>query len=263
LVKDQKAPASSIYNNARAGFLVGDRTTARGTTSGTAAVVATAAVSTTAQPTSQQIRCLDCGYEYRLNGRMPKTNCPKCRAALDLAGFTIAGECHDELRTLGNIRITTGSVVTGARLVATDIILAGRVASSSVEAFRQLVVQAGAEFLRREIRAADLRIDPGAEIGLAGPVVYRHIEILGRVRANLYCTGMLIVRAGGLLVGDAHSAHIMVEDGAGIVGSLRISPEGGDEARKASDLLGDSPAGWGDEQVRVTGYEVPTTPSGC
>ena len=54
----------------------------------------------TTLPTKQHIRCYECSYEFDLTGRMGTTHCPKCRAALDLAGYTIDAECRETLKTL-------------------------------------------------------------------------------------------------------------------------------------------------------------------
>lgn len=199
--------------------------------------VAIAAAGATAQPSRQHIQCLECGYQYNLTGRMAKTNCPKCRATLDLAGYTITDECREELKTLGAIRVKAGALVAGAHLVAREVIVAGRITGSAVEAFDFLVVQAGADFVRHEVRSFDLRIEAGAELSLIAPAVYRNVEVLGRLRARLYCTGVLTIRAGGFLAGDVYGEHLQVDDGGGLVGAMRISPEGGDEGRKAMEML--------------------------
>ena len=54
----------------------------------------------TTLPTKQHIRCYECTYEFDLTGRMGTTHCPKCRASLDLAGYTIDAECHETLTGL-------------------------------------------------------------------------------------------------------------------------------------------------------------------
>ena len=43
-----------------------------------------------AVPTKQLIECYECGYRFQLHGRVPKTNCNKCRTMLDLSDHTIA-----------------------------------------------------------------------------------------------------------------------------------------------------------------------------
>lgn len=228
---------------------------------GVAAVTAGAAGAATAQPSRQHIRCLECGYQYNLTGRMGKTNCPKCRAALDLAGYTIADECRGELKTLGTIRIKAGAQVAGAHLVARDLILGGCIAGSAVEIFEFLVVQAGADFVRHEVVSADLRIETGADLAFTAPAVYRNVEVQGRLRARLYCTGLLTIRPGGLMTGDVCGARLQVDDGGGLVGMMRISPEGGEEAEKARELYANG-KGATEEHVVAAGY-APMPPTVC
>src|SRR5258705_12297469 len=56
-----------------------------------------------AVPSKQLIECYECGYRFQLHGRVPKTNCNKCRATLELPDHTIENRSSGSLNTAGAI----------------------------------------------------------------------------------------------------------------------------------------------------------------
>ncbi len=190
-----------------------------------------ASVQRTALPPKQHIRCYECNYEFDLTGRMHSTYCPKCRTTLDLAGYTIDTDCRETLKTLGTIRITPRGVVSTAKLVAMDVELSGKIIRSSVEAFGLAVIHPGADFARQDLRSQDLKIEAGAEVTFRGWAVYRNVEVVGTLNANVYATGTVTVRSSGRLTGGVSAARLVVEDGATLSLDANIGPQGLDEAR--------------------------------
>jgi cytoskeletal protein CcmA (bactofilin family) len=190
-------------------------------------------ISRTTLPPRQHIRCYECQYEFNLTGRMTSTHCPKCRASLDLAGYTIDAECREILKTLGAIKITPRGIVSSSALVATDLDLAGKVSESTVEVFSLLTIQPGADFIRGNIRTPDVKLQPNAEMSLKNLAVFRNVEIYGTLRTHLYSTGTVTLRAGGALFGGVYGGHLVVEDGATLIGEVVIGPEGLARVEKA------------------------------
>ncbi len=210
----------------------------------------------TTLPTKQHIRCYECSYEFDLTGRMGTTHCPKCRAALDLAGYTIDAECRETLKTLGKIKITPRGIVNSAQLLGTDIDLAGKVTGSSVEAFRELILYPGAEFTRGDFKAPDLKIEAGGEVVLRSPAAYRNVEVIGALKATLYATGLVTLRATAQFAGSICGGRLIVEDGAVLEADLNISPEGLAEAEKMNGQAANNPPG-ASERIVVTPLASP------
>lgn len=178
----------------------------------------------TVVPSKHPIRCYQCGYEFFLTARLPKTYCPKCRIILELTDYTIEGEWSESLKTAGMIRIAPQAVVKAGELLATDVVLEGRVEGGRVEAYRRLELGPGAVYDPSRLRAPDLRVAPGAEIRLKEQVSFRDVEILGSLDARLRASGRVTVHAGALLIGELESAHLVVEEGGGLRARVRVEP---------------------------------------
>ena len=192
-------------------------------------------------PPRQRIRCFECGYEFNLTGRMHSTYCPKCRTTLDLAGYTIDSDCAEPLKTLGTVVVTKRGIVNSTRIVANDIELHGKIKKSPSQAFGALIVHPGAEFARKDIDASDLRLAEGAEIAFKAPATYRDVEVAGKLECELYATGVVTIRAGGVFEGTIHARHLVVEDGGILLGEMNISDEGLDVARKKREEFREGP----------------------
>jgi len=175
-----------------------------------------------AVPTKQLIECYECGYRFQLHGRVPKTNCNKCRATLDLTDHTINERWSGTLKTAGAVRVTVDGVVEAGSITCNDFILEGAVQAGLVKAMRKLELRPGARFSEHNLQAADLVIAAGASIALIEPAEYRDVEIAGTLRANLHTSGLVTIHPGGLLEGEIHSAHLIVEDGGGLLGVVEI-----------------------------------------
>ena len=215
------------------------------------APAAAAASARTTLPTKQHIRCYECGYEFNLTGRMSTTHCPKCRAALDLAGYTIDADCRETLKTLGKIKITPRGVVAAAQLLGTDVDLAGKVSGSSVEATRELTLFPGAEFTRGDFKALDLKIEAGGEVAFKSPALYRNVDVFGTLNAPLYATGLVTIRASARFTGSICGGRLVVEDGAIVDADLNVSPEGLADAGKIKEQMESAQPG-ASERIVVT-----------
>ena len=215
----------------------------------------------TALPPRQHIRCFECGYEFNLTGRQHSTYCPKCRTTLDLAGYTIDAECRETLKTLGKIRITPRGSVSSATLMATDLDLQGTIAGCNVTVFRQLTVFPGADFIRHEVKTADLRIEPGAELAMRKESAFRNVDLAGKLKANIYATGSVTLRATSTFNGEIHGAHLVVEEGAVLQGSFDIRPEALAEAEKVQKRLAAAPTPADPERILVPALPESAAPA--
>ena len=69
----------------------------------------------------------------------------------------------------------------------------------------------------------------GAEVVFKRKVNYRDVEVLGLLKANVQATGLVRVRAGGLLRGRVRGPRLAVEEGGGLVAHLKIESSAGVE----------------------------------
>jgi cytoskeletal protein CcmA (bactofilin family) len=184
-----------------------------------------AQVRTGAVPTKQLIECYECGYRFQLHGRVPKTNCNKCRATIDLSDHTIDEPWTGALKTGGAVRVTAEGVIEAGSIIANDFILEGTVQAGIVRAMRKLELRSGARFSEHNLQAPDLVIAAGATIALIEPAEYRDVEIAGTLRANLHASGVVAIRTGGSFEGQLHTRRLVVEDGGGLLAEAQIAQE--------------------------------------
>jgi hypothetical protein len=64
---------------------------------------------------------------------------------------------------------------------------------------------------------------PGVACAYIDPTGYRDVEILGILYANLQATGFVTLRATGSFEGKVSASHLIVEDGGGLLGEMRIA----------------------------------------
>lgn len=177
----------------------------------------------TVMPARRVIECYECGYKFQLHGRAANINCSKCRATLDLTDHTIAGERSETLKTAGTIRLAPTGILKAGELVGNDVVLEGSVEGGTVRAMRTLELGQNAIFSEKAVRAPNLKIAQGAFITFNQVARYRDVEVLGTLKASLRACGVITIRAGGLLMGDVHAQHLVVEDGGGLKATLEIT----------------------------------------
>lgn len=176
----------------------------------------------TVRPQSFEIECYDCGYVFKLTGRLGKTFCPKCRKALEVGDYTIDTDWSDDITTIGRIDIAPAGSIKGARFLARDMSLAGSIEEASGYIFGCLELHSGARFDPSTVKITDVRIPRGEKLSLRRKLVCRNLDVEGELRGRVHVDGVLKVRAGGLLRGDIHTPHLIVEEGGGLKASLRV-----------------------------------------
>lgn len=192
----------------------------------------------TALPTRLDIACQSCGFEFQITGRAQNTACPKCKALIELADYTIDQDWNTSITTGGKIRITDTGVVHYGNLVATDIKLDGALRSGRLRAFRLLEIGPKAEYGEEEITCRDLRVAEGARVSFKKKRQFRNVEVHGELSGRIEATGLISVKAGGLLRGTIQGAHLEVEEGGGLRARLKIRiPEASEATTEPNEKL--------------------------
>jgi len=184
-----------------------------------------ARVARTTVPVRHEIDCYECGYKFQVHGRVTTTHCPKCRALLDLTDHTIDAEWVDTIKTAGTIHLTPTGVLKSGDLIGADVVLEGIIEGGRARALRTIELGAGAIFSEKAVSAPDLRVAAGADFKFKQVMKYRNVELFGALHGNLEAAGVITVKPGGLLEGEVHGEHLVVEDGGGLKAMLHIGPK--------------------------------------
>lgn len=186
--------------------------------------VPAARIGRTALPTKHEIFCYSCGYTFSSAGKVQTLYCAKCRTILEQKDFVVEGESSADFTTTGTIRLAEGAVLRGGALTARDVVVAGRMDGGSIKAFRRVEVLPGGVLVQERVVATDLKIAAGVALKLKGKVLFRNVELEGELNVNVACSGVLTVRSGGHFRGKIQGAHLIVEEGGGLNGDIRIEP---------------------------------------
>ena len=179
----------------------------------------------TAQPTRHDVVCYECGFAFLLTGQLRNTYCPKCRSILEAGEQTIDGEWTGIVKTIGVVRITATGVVKDGKIATSEVILAGSIEGGKVQAFGRLEVCAGGKFVPEALEVRNLVIGVGAIVRMEKVFSLKNVEIFGELNASINATGLVALRAGCFFNGEVSCHHLVVDDGARMVASLKITPE--------------------------------------
>jgi cytoskeletal protein CcmA (bactofilin family) len=174
-------------------------------------------------PTRHEIVCYECGYAFTATGRLDKVFCAKCRTQLVTGSVQIEGNWSEDVKTVGRVEIQPRAVVTKATVTGTDIYIAGDVTDAILKPTRRLELADGAKLSINALRGQQLQICEGAELRYDAPLHCADIEIAGTLRADLYPSGTVTIKPGGCLAGSLHTAHLVVEEGGGLLADIRVT----------------------------------------
>lgn len=165
-----------------------------------------------AQVPMREVVCYECGQTSRVPTAALSANCIHCHAHLNMADVEIRpGSRRLTVRTLGNVHVPTGTVLSNLSVVCHDMEVDGRVSGSfrcsGTLSFNTSTVVDGS------ISAGKLVVDKGAEIELTVGAVAEEVALYGRLKGRLQCKGVLHVYRGGAYEGVCKAADIVVEPG--------------------------------------------------
>lgn len=193
----------------------------------------------TVVPTRHEIICYECDYAFTMSGRLDTTICPKCHEQLLMRDETITGAWAAPIRTIGTVDIQAGAVMKGADIIATDVILAGDARGATIRACRRLELCQGAAFDVSLLRVRDLLIRRGNRIVIKDDVVCRDLMVEGELKAQVFTKGTTTIAPGGLLRGAFRGAHLIVQEGGGLMAKIALDPSASPETNTS-----DKPKRW-------------------
>ena len=177
----------------------------------------------TVLPTRHDIICYECAYEFQLTGKADTTFCPKCRKSLLLGDHQVKGAWTGELKTAGTVHITKDGCVKSGQIHANSVILEGTVEKGALHAFQWLELRGAALFDPAKMMSKDLRIGSGMNL-IVPDVEYRNVDVHGVLKSKILASGLVTVRASGLIEGAVTAPRFVVEEGGGVRAQIRIQP---------------------------------------
>lgn len=165
-----------------------------------------------AQVPMRDVVCYECGQESQVPAAALSANCIHCHAHLNMADVEIRpGSRRLTVRTLGNVHVPSGTVLSKLSVVCCNMEVDGRVSGSfrcsGTLSFNASTVVEGS------ISAGKLVVDKGAEVELTLGAAAGEVELYGSLKGRLQCKGRVHVYRGGVYEGVCKAADVVVEPG--------------------------------------------------
>ncbi len=146
--------------------------------------------------------------------------CKRCSCYIDLKDYTITSAVSKNFKTKGSFTIEPHGYVFNTEVVATDAIIKGRFLGK-LTAGGSLTIHSTAE-IKGTFKTKMLIIPAANHFRWKEPIRAAAAEIAGELAANVHVDGTMILKSTAIFFGDIEAANLVVEDGAVLVGRLRI-----------------------------------------
>ena len=167
----------------------------------------------------KRVSCFQCGTELEVAPSAQSTMCKRCSGHVDLRDYEFTSTVSKNFKSKGRCVLHEGACLLntdsmfGHAIIKGKII--GRIAADILELHRTAEIKGG-------FKAGILIIPADAVFRWRDPVALNGADIAGELVANLQVGGVVKVRTTGRLFGNIVGGGLEVENGAVIVGSMKI-----------------------------------------
>lgn len=175
-------------------------------------------------PERRKISCFECGEELEVALTAQSTMCKRCSQYIDLKDYHIANAVSKNFKTKGSFALEPTGYVFNTEAIVGDAVIKGRflgklITEGSLTLYTTAEIKGSFKTARLIIPAANyFRWKEQIKAGTA--------EIAGELAANVRTEGTIVVKSTGRLFGDVEAGGLVVEDGAVVVGRLKIGRHG-------------------------------------
>jgi cytoskeletal protein CcmA (bactofilin family)/ribosomal protein S27E len=176
-------------------------------------------------PQQTRVHCFDCGTEQDVPTAAKSAMCKRCSSYIDLQDYTIANAVSKNFRTKGRFVIEAKGYVFNTTIVAREVLLKGQLIGK-VTAEQSLTIYATAE-IKGSFQTPLLIVPADNAFHWREPLRVGAVEIRGELVSNLHVETTVTVRSTGRLFGNVQARHLVVEEGALVVGRMKIGSASG------------------------------------
>jgi cytoskeletal protein CcmA (bactofilin family) len=175
-----------------------------------------------APPAAQRIvACFECGAEQPVSPSAQSTMCRKCSRHIDLADYRIVSAVSKNFRTHGAFIVETKAFVFNTETVAGEAVIKGKfLGKLTVE--RSLTIHSTAD-IKGSFTAGHLIIPFGNSVARKDIINVGSAEILGELVANLHAMKTVCLKSSARFFGDLQAGNLTMEEGAVLVGSIKVT----------------------------------------
>jgi cytoskeletal protein CcmA (bactofilin family) len=171
-------------------------------------------------PERKRITCFECGAALEVPVSAESTMCKRCSRYVDMKNYVINSAVSKNFKTKGSFVVDPKGYVFNTEAVVKEAVIKGRFLGK-LFAEQSLTVYSTAE-IKGSFKTARLVVPAANHFRWLEPIKIDSAEIAGELAANLLANQTVIVRSTARLFGDVEAANLVVEEGAVVVGRLRI-----------------------------------------
>ena len=171
-------------------------------------------------PERKRITCFECGAELEVPVSAESTMCKRCSRYIDMKDYVINSAVSKNFKTKGSFVIDPKGYVFNTEAVVREAVIKGRFLGK-LFAEQSLTVYSTAE-IKGSFTTGRLVVPAANHFRWAEPIKTGSAEIAGELAANVLATEVVILKSTGRLFGDVEAPNLVVEEGAVIVGKIRV-----------------------------------------
>jgi cytoskeletal protein CcmA (bactofilin family)/DNA-directed RNA polymerase subunit RPC12/RpoP len=171
-------------------------------------------------PERKHITCFECGADLEVPVSAESTMCKKCSRYIDMKNYVINSAVSKNFKTKGSFVIESKGYVFNTEAVVKEAVIKGRFLGK-LFAEQSLTIYSTAE-IKGAFTTARLVIPAGNHFRWAERLKLASAEIAGELVADVLATERVVLKATARLFGDVEAADLVVEDGAVVVGRMRV-----------------------------------------
>jgi cytoskeletal protein CcmA (bactofilin family)/DNA-directed RNA polymerase subunit RPC12/RpoP len=174
-------------------------------------------------PEQKRVTCFECGAELEVAVSAESTMCKRCSRYVDLKDYHIVTAVSKNFKTKGAFVIEPKGYVFNSETLAGEAVIKGRFLGKLV-AERSLTIYSTAD-IKGNFTAGQLVIPAANHFRWKDPIRINSAEVAGELAADLHAHDSVCLKATARLFGNLEARDLVVEEGAVIVGNLRIGLE--------------------------------------
>ncbi len=171
-------------------------------------------------PERKRINCFECGAELEVPVSAESTMCKRCSRYVDMKNYVINSAVSKNFKTKGSFVIDPKGYVFNTEAVVADAVIKGRFLGK-LFAEHSLTVYSTAE-IKGSFKTARLVVPAANVFRWPEPIKLASAEIAGELTANLSADKTVVLRSTARLFGDVTASNLVVEEGAVVVGHIKI-----------------------------------------
>lgn len=172
----------------------------------------------------KKITCFDCGTELEVPVSAESTMCKRCSRYVDLKDYRITNAVSKNFKTKGAFVVEPKGYVFNTEAIVGEAVLKGRFLGKLIVE-GALTIHSNAEF-KGSFKTHKLVIPAASHFGWPDTLQLHSAEIAGELVGNVQAAGVFHLKSGARFFGDLQARDLIVEEGAVMVGQVRIGPAG-------------------------------------